>query len=90
MLAAALLLVAGMPGYSAGPDGGQEAAIAEIEKLGGKVRVDQKRPGKPVVEVDLAGTGVTDAGLVHLIRQRTLLLRWPTTAEFFRGDVKRL
>ena len=31
----------------------QAKAIAEIEKLGGKVTVDEKSPGKPVMAVDL-------------------------------------
>ncbi len=109
MFAVALLLVTGMPGCSAKPeggakpedvaepdrgaerdrgaekdravepdggaepDGGQEAtiaeikaAIAEIEKAGGWVLADQRRPGKPVVDVSLEATSVTDAGLVHL------------------------
>jgi hypothetical protein len=48
------------------PTAGQTQAIAEIEKLGGKVTVDEKRPGKPVIEVDLASTEVTDAGLEPL------------------------
>ena len=78
MFAVALMLVTGMLGCSAEPDAGakqdsgakqdtgQEAAIAEVKNLCGKVRVDQERFGKPVVEVDLNGTEVTDAGLVHL------------------------
>jgi hypothetical protein len=66
LLAMVLLLVAGMAGYSAEPDAEQEAAIAAIKKLGGKVHVDDKRPGKPVVAVGLRSTRVTDAGLVHL------------------------
>jgi internalin A len=41
-------------------------AIAEIERLGGKVTVDEKNPGRPVVAVDFTDTQVTDAGLEHL------------------------
>ncbi len=40
--------------------------IAEIVKLGGKVTIDDKSPGKPVISVDLQRTKVTDAGLEHL------------------------
>jgi hypothetical protein len=44
----------------------QERAIGEIKKLGGKVEVDIKRPGTPVVGVDLKHTKVGDASLEHL------------------------
>jgi hypothetical protein len=44
----------------------EEAAIKAIEKLGGQVYRDEKQPGKPVTQVDLNGTKVTDAGLKHL------------------------
>src|SRR5260370_23679688 len=41
-------------------------AIAAIKKLGGKVEVDAKSPGMPVVAVDLKHTQVVDASLEHL------------------------
>src|SRR5256885_1977002 len=41
----------------------EATAIEAIKKLGGRVEVDAKRPGQPVVGVDLANTKVTDAGL---------------------------
>ena len=44
----------------------QEQAIAAIKKLGGRVTFDEKSPNKPVIDVDLSRTNVTDAGLVHL------------------------
>jgi beta-lactamase regulating signal transducer with metallopeptidase domain len=44
----------------------QAKAVAEIEKLGGKVSVDEKSPDKPVIGVDLDSTKVTDTGLEHL------------------------
>jgi hypothetical protein len=44
----------------------QEKALAEIQKLGGHVTVDEDAPGKPVIEVNLAQTPVTDAGLTLL------------------------
>ena len=40
-------------GLTAEPNTDQAKAIAEIEKLGGKVTVDEKSPGKPVIRVDL-------------------------------------
>ena len=48
--------------WAAEPNADQAKAIAEIEKLGGKVTVDEKSPGKPVIAVDLAEHQVTDAG----------------------------
>ena len=45
----------------------QADAIAEIQKLDGKVIIDEKSLGQPVVSVDLANTDVTDAGLKPLI-----------------------
>ena len=44
----------------------QEQAIAAIKKLGGKVTIDKKSPNKPVIEVDLSRTKVTDKGLIQL------------------------
>ena len=41
----------------------QEEAVAAIEKLGGKVEVDENND---VVNVNLGGTKITDAGLVYL------------------------
>jgi len=55
----------------------QAQAIAEIEKLGGRVTVDKRSPDKPVVKVTLRGPKVSDAGLVHLkglTKLRTLSL----------------
>jgi hypothetical protein len=40
--------------------------IAEIQKLGGTVAIDQRSPGKPIVWLVLSGTKVTDVGLEHL------------------------
>jgi len=50
----------------------EAAAVKMIEELGGKVRVDDKRPGKPVVAVSLEGTKVTDAGLKELKELKSL------------------
>ena len=63
MLSIALLLVVVTPMYSAEPDDTQKAAIAAINKLGG--RIDLDRNGA-VVEVSLGYTKVTDADLENL------------------------
>ena len=44
----------------------QAKAIGEIEKLGGRVIIDEKSPDKPVIGVDLVRSQVTDDGLEHL------------------------
>jgi hypothetical protein len=51
---------------------GQETAIVEIEKVDGDFFVDNKRPGKPIVQVMLSDTGVADAWLRHLAKLPTL------------------
>src|SRR5947209_7558853 len=57
----------------AGPGRADEAtAIEAIKKLGGRVEVDAKRPGQPVVGVDLDNTKVTDAGLKVLKQLKSL------------------
>ena len=52
--------------WAAEPNADKAKAIAEIQKLGGKVAVDESSPGKPVISVDYKNTQVTDAGLAHL------------------------
>ena len=47
------------------PEADQAKAIAEIEKLGGRVTVDAKSPDEPVIEVELPSSKVTDAELQH-------------------------
>ncbi len=42
------------------------AAITEIEKLGGKVTLDENSAGKPVVSVDFFRRPITDADLIHV------------------------
>ena len=55
--------------WAAEPKADEAKAIAEIQKLGGKVTRDEKSPGKPVIHVFfLSGSHVTDAGLEHLNR----------------------
>jgi len=61
----------------------REQVIGEIEKLGGKVRVDAQAAGKPVIAMDFKGLPVTDAdmGLLEGLGQlRTLdLMNTPVT-----------
>src|SRR5262249_54368743 len=44
----------------------EDAAVKVLEKIRGRVEVDAKRPGKPVVGVDLDGAKATDAELKEL------------------------
>ena len=44
----------------------ETTAISEIKRFGGSVTVDEKSPGKPVIEVNLVGSKLTDANLVYL------------------------
>ena len=41
-------------------------AIALVERLGGKITPDHQRSGKPIVEVALGGTKITDGELARL------------------------
>src|SRR5262245_59688478 len=50
----------------------EQSAVKMIEKLGGKVMRDDKRPGKTVVKVDSIDTEVTDAGLKELKELKSL------------------
>jgi hypothetical protein len=59
-------------GWAAESNSEQAKAIAELEKLGGKVTIDDRSPDKPVIDVELTGTEVTDAGLEHLKGLTTL------------------
>ena len=70
-IAILLLVLTGQATAQNKPTPTQAEAIAAIEKLGGSVRVDLKKPGKPVIAVSFYRTNtkvskVTDAGLVHL------------------------
>ena len=44
----------------------QEQPVEAIERLGGQITFDRNRPNKPVTDVDLSSTKVTDDELVHL------------------------
>ena len=66
LLQLGLLLGAGPVLWSEESQTDQAQAIAAIEKLGGKVEVDDKSPDRPVVKVDFRDAAITDAGLTHL------------------------
>jgi beta-lactamase regulating signal transducer with metallopeptidase domain/Leucine-rich repeat (LRR) protein len=66
ILLAALILVGLVPWRLIAAESNQVTAVADIEHLGGKVIFDEKRPGKPVVGVDLRASKVSDAALEHL------------------------
>jgi hypothetical protein len=51
---------------------GEAAAIAAIQKLGGRVEVDEQQPEKPVIKVYLHSTPVQDADLAHLEHLKSL------------------
>ena len=61
------LLVLSAPGRT-----DEAAAVKAVEKLGGSVTVDAKRPGKPVVAVNLIATEITDAGMKELKELKSL------------------
>ncbi len=51
------------PIQAAEPRTGQGKAVAKVNKLGGRVTIDEKDPDKPVIGIDLTATLITDAGL---------------------------
>ena len=67
-------LLLGLPWSSLrAADDAEDKAVAFVEKLGGKVKRDDKAEGKPVRGVDLADrTKVTDAGLKELAALKQL------------------
>jgi len=48
--------------WAAEPNADQAKAVAEIEKPGGRVKLDDNSPGKPVLGVDFSRSRVTDTG----------------------------
>ena len=77
-----LLLI--QPGLQAQDDKAkQKQAIAEIEKLGGKIEVDLQSPDKRVIGVNLKHTKVVDASLQNLkvltTIQKLILRETPVT-----------
>jgi Leucine-rich repeat (LRR) protein len=49
-------------------DEAEEKAVAELQKMGGKIERDMKEPAKPVIGVNLSLTQVSDEGLAQLER----------------------
>ena len=64
VLAGVIVVLVGVAPVRA--DEAEDKAVSFVEKLRGAVTRDDKQPGKPVVEVNLGGTKVTDAGLKEL------------------------
>lgn len=54
-------------------DSSKDRVIAEVERLGGKVDLDETRPAKPIVKIDLHSPQVTDADLEFLVDSKNAL-----------------
>ena len=70
----------------------EEKAVQTIEALGGNVKWDDKISGRPVVEVDLSLSMITDAGLKDLKELKdlqTLDLGHTSITDAGRKDLKR-
>src|SRR5438477_5554009 len=63
MLVGAVMLLACLSGAARADEA---TAVKAVENLGGKVRRDDKLPGKQVIGLNLPATKVTDAGLKEL------------------------
>jgi hypothetical protein len=63
---ALMSLAVAVSGCAGEPRSEEQKAIAEIEKFGGKVLVDETMPGKPVIDVQLPAANLTDADLERL------------------------
>lgn len=66
-----LLLVTG--GSKAGAVSTKDKLVAEVTRLGGKVDLDETRPDKPIIKIDLHSTQVTDAELKVLVDSKNAL-----------------
>ena len=55
-----------LAGCGARPTAEQADAIAALERLGGKLKFADDRPGRPVIEIALGGTAASDADLARL------------------------
>jgi hypothetical protein len=55
-----------LAGCGARPTAEQAEAIDAIERLGGRLKFADDRPGRPVIEIALGGTAVSDADLARL------------------------
>ena len=68
----------------------KKAAIAYFNKLGGKVTVDKKSSGRQVIEIELSGPKVTDAGLVHLKGLANLLVLYLHSTKATQAGIEKL
>jgi len=67
IISTSLLLVLGAVATGApSPNLSKDRVIAEVERFGGKVDLDETGPDKPIVKIDLHATQVTDAELKFL------------------------
>lgn len=62
-----LLLLTLAPAASALADSSKDQVIAEVERLGGKVELDEALPAKPIIKIDLHSTPITDSDLALLV-----------------------
>lgn len=66
-----LLMTLGQAAQANTPDASsKDRVIAEVERLGGKVELDEALPDKPIVKIDLHSTQVTDVDLAFLNHDR--------------------
>lgn len=69
-----LLLLILVPATAKPPtDSPKDRVIAEVERLGGRVDLDETRADKPIVKIDLHSTQVTDADLKFLVDSKNAL-----------------
>ena len=83
-LMSGFLAVLPLGGWAAEPTTDQEKAVAAIEALQGKVVIDEKSPGKPVISVEIRNIEANDAILAHLkglTELQTLVLRAPQVGD---------
>src|SRR5262249_43705291 len=75
ILSGALLVPASLGDEKAAGSAEQQRAKALVEKLGGKVEVDEKDPNKPIATVNFLATRITDADLKILSEPLSYLAR---------------
>jgi internalin A len=89
MLVVAVFLMRGSA-QSQGNNVDKSNAITAIKLLDGKVTLDEKKPGKPVISVNLSSIEGTDAGLVHLKGLTELQTLWLNETNATDAGVKKL
>jgi len=63
-----LLLMTIAPAAIARTDSSKDLVIAEVERLGGKVELDESLPARPIIKIDLHSTQIADADLSFLVK----------------------